>query len=52
VERLAKYDPEFEPVAEAVKPLEVLNAINVDQLKSQLADAKEQIVTSRNKLVK
>jgi len=52
VDRLAKYDPEFEPVAEAVKPLQVLNAINVDQLKQQLAEAKEQIVAARNTLVK
>ena len=52
VERLAKYDPEFEPVADAVKPLEVLNAISVDQLKTQLEDAKEHIAAAREKLVK
>ncbi len=52
VERLAKYDPEFEPVAEAVKPLMVLNAISVDELKSQIAEAKEEIVAARNKLMK
>ena len=52
ITRLAEYDPEFEPVAKAIEPLIVLNAISVDQLKSQLAEAKENIVAARNNLVK
>ena len=52
VDRLASYDPEIEPVAEAIAPLSVLNAISVDQLKSQLAEAKDQIVAARTALTK
>ena len=37
---------------EEVPLRQVLNAINVDQLKQQLAEAKEQIVAARNTLVK
>lgn len=52
LERLAKYDTELLPVAEAVKPLTVLNATTVDELKAQLAEAKEKIVESRKALLK
>ena len=52
VSRLAEYDAEFEPVAQAIEPLKVLNAISVDQLKSQIAEAKDQIVETRNALIK
>ena len=52
VDRLAAYDPEIEPVAKAIAPLNVLNAIDLDQLKAQLTEAKENIVAARAALVK
>jgi hypothetical protein len=52
VSRMAEYDPDFEPVAKAVEPLKVINAISVDQLKEQIAQAKEGIVAARQALVK
>ena len=52
VKRLATYDPDLEPVAAAIEPMTKLNAISVDQLKSQLTEAKEDIVKSRTSLVK
>ena len=50
--RLSEFDPEIKPIAEALAPLEVLNATTVDELKSQLADAKDKINTARQALVK
>ena len=52
VARLAEYDEEIVPVAKAIEPLVVLNAISVDQLKTQVAEAKEEIVAARNALLK
>ena len=52
VKRLTDYDPEFEPVAKAVDALTPLNAMSVDQLKAQLAEAKDKIVEARNSLIK
>ena len=52
VSRLAEYDIELQPVAEAIQPLFILNAISVDQLKTQLAEAKEQIAEARALLLK
>ena len=52
VSRLAEYDPEFEPVANAVEALSPLNAISVDQLKAQLEEAKEKIAEARGNLLK
>ena len=52
INRLTQYDSEIEPIAKAIAPLNVLNAISVDQLKSQLADAKEKIVSARSALIK
>ena len=52
ISRLAEYDEDIKPVAEAIEPLKVLNAISVDQLKSQLAEANEQIAAARAALVK
>ena len=52
VSRLAEYDPEFEPVANAVEALSPLNAISVDQLKAQLEEAKEKIAEARANLLK
>ena len=52
IDRLTEYDPEIAPVAEAIKPLTVLNATTVDELKAQLSEAKEQIAAARNALIK
>ncbi len=51
VTRLADYDIELQPVAEAIKPLFILNAISVDQLKEQLEQAKQQIAEARSILL-
>ena len=52
VNRLAQYDPEIKPVAEAIAPLDVLNATTVAELKDQLNNAKEQIAAARKALTK
>ncbi len=52
VKRLGEYDPEIQPVAEAIAPLEVLNATSVAELKTQMAEAKEKIEAARKALVK
>ena len=50
IERLAVYDPELQPISDAIEPLKVLNAITVDQFKSQLEECKEEISASRKML--
>ena len=52
LKRLSQYDPEIAPVAEALAPLETLNATTVSELKSQIAEAKDKIVAAREALVK
>ena len=52
IDRLTEYDAELAPVAEAIKPLTVLNATTVDELKAQLVEAKEKIAQTRNALLK
>ena len=52
IDRLSEYDPDIEPIAAAISPLNVLNAISVDQLKSQITEAKTQIIEARKALVK
>ena len=52
INRLAEYDSELAPVVDAVSALEPLNAISVDELKAQLAEAKEKITEARNNLIK
>ena len=52
VKRLKEYDPEIAPVAAALAPLDVLNATSVDELKAQLAEAKDKIEAARKALVK
>ena len=52
IERLSTYDPEIKPIAEAIAPLKTLNATTLDELKSQLAEAKDNIVAARKALVK
>ena len=52
VNRLSAYDPDIKIIADAVAPLDVLNATTVAELKSQLAEAKEKIEAARKALVK
>ncbi|MBQ4388229.1 MAG: hypothetical protein II822_11585 [Prevotella sp.] len=52
VNRLSEYDADIKPVAEAIAPLEALNATTVAELKSQLAEAKDNIIAARKALVK
>ena len=50
--RLSEYDPDIKPVAEALATLDTLNATTVAELKSQLAEAKEQIDAARKAITK
>ena len=52
INRLAQYDPDIEPIAAAVAPLQSLNATSVSELKSQLAEANEPINAARKALIK
>ena len=52
VNSLVAYDPDIQPVAEAITSLKALNATSVDELKSQIADAKEDILKARTNLLK
>ncbi len=52
VNRLSQYDPEIKPVAEALAPLDVLNATSVNELKSQIEESKEKITKARKALIK
>jgi len=52
VNRLKEYDPEIEPVAEALKTLDALNATTVGELKDQLATSKEAIAAARKAIIK
>lgn len=50
--RLSQYDPDIRPVAEAIAPLEHLNATSVDELKSQFDEMKDEIQAARKALIK
>ena len=52
VNRLSQYDPEIKPVADALAPLDVLNATTVAELKSQIASAKDNIIAARKAIIK
>jgi len=52
INRLTEYDADIKPVAEAIAPLEVLNATSVAEMKAQLAEAKDKIDAARKALVK
>ena len=52
VRRLSEYDPEVKVVGDAIAPLDVLNAMTVDELKAQIADAKDKIEAARAALIK
>ncbi|MBR1682870.1 MAG: hypothetical protein IJ767_00260 [Bacteroidaceae bacterium] len=49
--RLTNYDPELITLAEAFDPLSVINAVTVEELKAQLAEAAPQIEEARTALV-
>jgi len=52
IERLSVYDTELVPVAKAIEPLKTLNAIDVEQLKEQLAKVAVEVADAREALVK
>jgi hypothetical protein len=52
VNRLAQYDPEIKPIADAIAPLDVLNATTVDELKTQVNEAKDKIEAARKAIIK
>ena len=52
IDRLTAYDADIKPVAEAVAPLKVLNATSVDQMKTQLTEAKDKINAARKAIIK
>ena len=52
LDRLSEYDSDIKPVADALAPLDVLNATTVAELKAQLAEAKDKIIAARQALVK
>ena len=52
VNRLAQYDLDIEPVAQAIAPLNALNATSVAEMKDQMAKMKDQINAARKALVK
>jgi hypothetical protein len=52
IDRLTAYDADIKPVAEAVAPLKVLNATSVDQMKTQLTEAKDKIDAARKAIIK
>ncbi len=51
INRLTEYDPELVPVADALEPLTVINAITVAELKEQLAEVKDEITEARQALI-
>ena len=52
VQNLSKYDKDIMPVAAAIAPLNVLNAVTVDELKEQLASGTTRIDNARKALIK
>ena len=52
VNRLAQYDPDIEPVAQALAPLDGLNANTVAEMDKQMTDLKDKIDAARKALIK
>lgn len=52
IEDLATINPEYTELNESLRPLQVINAINLQQFKQQLVDAKVLIESSRASLLK
>jgi hypothetical protein len=51
IERLTNYDPELIAVADAIEPLKVINAVSVEEFRTQLNEAAPQIEAARTALV-
>ncbi len=51
INRLSQYDPEIKPIAEALAPLDVLNATTVNELKGQIMEAKDKIAEARKAII-
>lgn len=51
VNRLSEYDSDIKPIAEAIAPLDVLNATTVAEFKTQLNEAKDKINAARKALI-
>ena len=52
LDRLKEYDSNLEEIAEAIKPLQQLDAISLEQFKEQLASLKDDIADVREALLK
>jgi len=52
VNRLAQYDPDIEPVAQALAPLDGLKATTVAQMDEQMTSLKDKIHAARTALIK
>ena len=52
VNRLSQYDPDIKPVAEAIAPLDALNATTVAEMSEQMTSMKDQIAAARKALIK
>ena len=52
VNRLSQYDPEIKPVAEALAPLDALNATTVAEMSEQMTNMKDKIDAARKALIK
>ena len=52
VNRLAQYDPDIEPVAQALAPLDGLNANTVAEMDKQMTNLKDKIYSARKALIK
>lgn len=51
INRLTEYDPELLPVAEAIDPLSVINAVTVAEFKQQLTEVMDQVAAARQALI-
>lgn len=49
---LAEINPDYKEINEALKPIGVINAINVEQFREQLAQVKDEVAASRGSLLK
>jgi hypothetical protein len=52
INRLSQYDPEIKPVAEALAPLDALNATTVAEMSEQMTKMKDKIEAARKALIK
>lgn len=52
LEKLKTYDPNLNEICDAIKPLEKLNAINVEQMKQQMAEMNNDLQEIREYLLK